>query len=155
HNVESALMLRRAANEASAPVRRYLAHQAALLEQAERKWVPRISLNIAVSNSDRDVLQALAPAGRIVTVPNGVDTDYFMPGTVSNPQGCVFVGGTTWYPNRDALAWYVAEIAPSVKAMGVSAPVTWVGRADDDEVRRFAHDPALHLTGYVEDIRPY
>jgi glycosyltransferase involved in cell wall biosynthesis len=33
--------------------------------------------------------------------------------------------------------------------------VTWVGRAATAELRRFADDPALRLTGYVEDVRPY
>jgi glycosyltransferase involved in cell wall biosynthesis len=155
HNVESVLMRRRAENEESSLVRRYLAHQAALLEEAERDWLPRIALNIAASDADRNALQAIAPAARIATVPNGVDTDFFTPGDVAQPQGCVFVGGTTWYPNRDALEWYVSDVAPAAQAIGVTAPVTWVGRAADEELERFADDPALHLTGYVDDVRPY
>jgi glycosyltransferase involved in cell wall biosynthesis len=155
HNVESLLMRRRAENEESCLVRRYLAYQAALLEEAERDWLPRIALNIAASDADRNALQAIAPAARIVTVPNGVDTDFFTPGDVAQPQGCVFVGGTTWYPNRDALEWYVSDVAPAAQAIGVTAPVTWVGRAADEELERFADDPALRLTGYVDDVRPY
>jgi glycosyltransferase involved in cell wall biosynthesis len=155
HNVESWLMRRRAENESSAAKRGYLAHQAALLEQAEREWVPRVALNVAVSDADRDALQALAPTGRVVTVPNGVDTAFFTPVPSPNPAGCVFVGGTKWYPNRDALEWYTTEVAPAVSATGVNAPVTWVGRADDEEVRRFEKDPLMHLTGYVDDVRPY
>ncbi len=155
HNVESSLMRRRATNEESPVTRRYLAHQASLLEQAEREWMPRVSLNIAVSDADRDALQALAPAARVVTIPNGVDTDFFAPGVVANPEGCVFVGGTTWYPNRDALDWYVSDIAPALRTTGVSSPVTWVGRATEDELRQFADDPAVRLTGYVDDVRPY
>jgi glycosyltransferase involved in cell wall biosynthesis len=155
HNVESALMRRRAANEESRFSRGYLAHQAALLEQAEREWVPRVALNIAVSDADRDALLVLAPGSRVVTIPNGVDTDFFTPGDVVNPEGCVFVGGTTWYPNRDALEWYASDVLPAVTAMGVAAPVTWVGRAHEEELRRFADNPALRLTGYVEDVRPY
>ena len=155
HNVESALMKRRAKNEASPLVGSYLAHQAGLLEKAEREWVPQIALNVAASDADREALQAIAPGARIATVPNGVDTDFFTPGDVARPQGCVFVGGTTWYPNRDALEWYVSDIAPAAQAMGVAAPVTWVGRAAPEELDRFANHPALHLTGYVEDVRPY
>jgi len=155
HNVESWLMRRRAESETSPVKRGYLAHQAALLEQAERDWVPRVALNVAVSDADRDALQTLAPTGRIVTVPNGVDTDFFAPAPVANPAGCVFVGGTKWYPNRDALEWYATDVAPAVAATGVDAPVTWVGRAGDEEMRRFEKDPLMHLTGYVDDVRPY
>ena len=155
HNVESSLLRRRAANEQSPITRNYLALQASLLEQAEREWLPRVALNIAVSDADRDTLLGFAPGARVVTIPNGVDTDFFTPGTVANPEGCVFVGGTTWYPNRDALKWYVSSVAPALRAIGVSAPTTWVGRASDEELRRFANDPSLHLTGYVDDVRPF
>lgn len=155
HNVESALMQRRATSERSPLRRGYLMHQAALLRQAERSWMPRVALNIAVSDADRAALQALAPTARVVTVPNGVDTDFFTPDGVASPDGCVFVGGTTWYPNRDALEWYISEVAPALDAMGVAASVTWVGRAADSELRRFANDPRLRLTGYVEDVRPH
>ncbi len=155
HNVESWLMRRRAESETSTLKRRYLAHQAALLEQAERDWAPRVALNVAVSDADRDALQALAPSARVVTVPNGVDTDFFTPAPAANPAGCAFVGGTKWYPNRDALEWYVSDVAPAVAATGVDAPVTWVGRAGDEELRRFEKDPAMRLTGYVDDVRPY
>lgn len=155
HNVESSLMRRRASSERSLLARSYLAHQATLLEQAEREWAPRLTLNIAVSNADRDALQSLAPAARVVTIPNGVDTDFFAPQVVTKRVGCVFVGGTTWYPNRDALDWFVSDIAPAIRAMGLSVPVTWVGRATDEELHRFAGDPELQVTGYVDDVRPY
>ena len=155
HNVESSLMRRRAASEKSALSRGYLAHQATLLERAERESMPRVAVNVAVSDADRDALQAIAPSGRIVTIPNGVDTDYFTPGAAANPEGCVFVGGTTWYPNRDALEWFVRDIAPLIRSMGVAAPVTWVGRSTAEELRRFANDSTLRLTGYVDDVRPY
>ena len=155
HNVESSLLRRRAANEESLFARRYLAHQASLLERAERKWLPRFALNIAVSDADRDALQSLAPTARVVTVPNGVDTNFFAPGDTATPEGCVFVGGTTWYPNRDALKWYASDVAPALRAAGVADAVTWVGRATVEELQRFANDRGLRLTGYVDDVRPY
>jgi glycosyltransferase involved in cell wall biosynthesis len=67
----------------------------------------------------------------------------------------VFVGGTSWYPNRDALHWFVEEIAPRLRSRGVPAHVTWVGRATDAEQREFSRVEGLTLTGYVDDIRPY
>jgi len=146
HNVESALLRRRGGA--------YLRFQADAIERAERYWLPRVALNIAVSPDDAQAFRALAPTARVEVVPNGVDTQYFAPS--DEPQsGCVFVGGTSWYPNRDALHWFVEEIAPRLRSRGVPAHVTWVGRATDAERREFSRVEGLTLTGYVDDIRPY
>ena len=155
HNVESILLRRRAATESVARGT-YLRRQADLIERAERYWLPRVALNIAVSPDDAASLRAIAPRARVATVPNGVDTDYFGPASIEGEQtGCVFVGGTSWYPNRDALHWFAQEIGPRLAARGVSPDVTWVGRATDAERQEFAATPGLRLTGYVDDIRPY
>jgi glycosyltransferase involved in cell wall biosynthesis len=146
HNVESALLRRRGGA--------YLRFQANAIERAERYWLPRVALNIAVSPDDAQMFRALAPAARVEVVPNGVDTQFFAPS--DEPQsGCVFVGGTSWYPNRDALHWFAEEIAPRLRTRGVPAHVTWVGRATDAERREFSRVEGLTLTGYVDDIRPY
>jgi len=143
HNVESQLLRRRGG--------RYLRHQADAIERAERQWLPRVALNIAVSPDDAAHFAMLSPGARVEVIPNGVDTDYFTPCDVADPQGCVFVGGTSWYPNRDALQWFVDDILPRLGA----TKTTWVGRATDAERRSFAHVSDLELTGYVDDIRPY
>lgn len=153
HNVESHLLHRRAAAERG--LRRwYLRLQAERLEAEERCWMPRVALNVAVSPADAEALQRLAPAGRFATVPNGVDTDYFQPDAGAG-EGLVFVGGTTWFPNRDGLAWFAEAILPELRRLEPTAPVTWVGRATDAERRRYDGLLGMRLTGYVDDIRPH
>lgn len=153
HNVESQLLRRRAGTEP--PVRRaYLRHQAGLLEAAERAWLPRVRANVTVSDEDADTFRAMVPGARCVTIPNGVDVEFFRPLDVPQ-QGCVFVGGTSWYPNRDALAWFAADILPRLRALGVADEVAWVGRARDEERTEYERHAGLRLTGYVDDIRPH
>ncbi len=153
HNVESSLLRRRAVAEPAA-AGAYLRLQAHRLERAERHWLPRVALNVAVSPDDEAALRALSPGARVATVPNGVDVAYFAP--IEGPQaGCVFVGGTSWHPNRDALRWFAGDIVPRLRERGVPVDVTWVGRATDAERREFAGVPGLRLTGYVDDVRPY
>ena len=154
HNVESAL-LRRRADAARSPLRRaYLRHQARLVERDERRWLGEMALNVAVSPDDAAELARMVPEGRYAVLPNGVDTDYFAPR--DGPQhGCTFVGGTTWYPNRDALGWFATEILPRLRAAGEDAPVHWVGHAEQREHARHDGVRGLTLTGFVDDVRPW
>ncbi len=154
HNVESALLRRRAGAETSVLLRRYMRHQAALLERAERRLLGRFALNVAVSGDDARSFAALAPEARISVVPNGVDTESFRPAE-GPTRGCVFVGGTSWFPNRDGLAWFVQAILPALERRHWGSEVVWVGRATPEELIRHQGTRGLRLTGYVEDIRPY
>lgn len=154
HNVESLLLRRRADSATNRLVRWYLSHQARLLETAERWWLPRVALNLAVSEGDAALFRGIAPAAKLAVVPNGVDTEYFTPS--SGPvDGCVFVGGTSWYPNLDALEWFVADVLPRLRVRGMQSQVTWVGRASAEELERYNRIPGFRLTGYVPDIRPF
>jgi glycosyltransferase involved in cell wall biosynthesis len=154
HNVESALLRRRAQNERSPLLRRYIALQADLLEAEERRWCGRVALNVAVSAEDRRRLEAMVPRARVTVVPNGVDTGTFRPGA-GRQQGIVFVGGYSWYPNRDALAHFAGDVLPLLRAGGADAGVTWVGRAPAAVRDEYRARHGIDLTGYVDDIRPY
>jgi glycosyltransferase involved in cell wall biosynthesis len=152
HNVESALLRRRAATTRGL-TGRYIALQARLTEAEERRWCPAVSLNIAVSDADRRAFQKIAPTARFVVIPNGVDTQIFQ-STDASEEGIVFVGGYSWQPNRDAMERFCLEVLPRLRARGIRANVTWVGRAPDAVKREYAERYGLHLTGYVHDIRP-
>lgn len=153
HNVESALLRRRAESERSPLRRRYVALQAELLEAEERRWCRRVALNVAVSEEDRRRFRQLAPDAPFTVVPNGVDTHTFRPGAV--PQGgIVFVGGYSWYPNRDALEHFAEDILPLLRPQAPDAAVRWVGRAPEEVRRDFRERHGIELTGYVDDIRP-
>ncbi len=153
HNVESELLRRRAGAGSSPLLRRYLMLQAELTERDERIWCPRVELNVAVSPIDSATLRRLAPDARFTVLPNGVDTEVFTPG--EEPQnGIVFVGGYTWFPNRDSMEFFVDHISPYLRSAAGSPVVTWVGRAPET-IQEAYRSRGVRLTGYVEDIRPY
>lgn len=154
HNVESALLRRRAA-ASSWPASAYVAMQAELTEQEERDFCPAVALNVAVSPSDAIDLERLAPNGRYTVVPNGVDTETFRPRPEgADAAGIVFVGGYGWQPNRDAMDFFCESVLPRIRARGLSPAVTWVGRASPEVVANYQSRYGVTLTGYVDDIRP-
>lgn len=154
HNVESALLRSRAKTFAT-PVRFYLNHQADLIEREERRFLPGVRLNIAVSGDDAAALTRLVPAAQVVVVPNGVDTNTFSPADTPDANGLVFVGGHSWQPNRDAMSYFSNEILPLLRELGTDPPVTWVGSATPKAMKEYAEKYRVHLTGYVADIRPF
>jgi glycosyltransferase involved in cell wall biosynthesis len=153
HNVESQLLNRRAALEGKGFRGWYLARQATLMHREETVWAPRVSLNVTVSDDDRMLLRQIAPAANVCVVPNGVDADEFRPGSVDGQKGIIFVGGLTWFPNKDALNHFIEDIIPALRDRGVDEVATWVGRASETETALY-RSKGVHLTGYVDDIRP-
>lgn len=151
HNVESALLRRRAAR--SGMLRSYLSLQARLTEREERHWCPLIRLNVAVSELDRLALLKIAPTARFIVVPNGVDARTFQHKDVPT-SGIVFVGSHLWQPNSDAMEYFCSEVLPLVRSSHTDVAVTWVGRATDAVKREYAQRYGVRLTGYVDDIRP-
>lgn len=154
HDVESALLRRRAQHEAAWWRRAYVDHQATLMEREERYWCERVAVNVTVSDLDRATLEGLAPQGRFVVVPNGVDTETLRP-DAGGESGIVFVGGSTWFPNQDAMTYFCEAILPLVRARDGRTSMRWVGRASEEERARYRRDYGIELTGYVPDVRPY
>lgn len=153
HDVESALLRRRADLERNRWRRSYLQFQAGLMEDVERHCCERVTLNVAVSTHDRTLLQGIGPASRIAVVPNGVDPGEFN-GDGESGSGVAYVGGTTPFPNRDALEFFSAQILPSLRVLRPDVPVRWIGRASPEEQRHYRDRFGIDLTGYVEDVRP-
>lgn len=154
HNVESDLLRRRARSEASPLMRRYLDYQANLMQAEEARWCPEVKLNIAVSQADAARLAEIAPDASFTVVPNGVDTDAFEP-TDGVQNGVVFVGGYSWYPNRDAMQYFAEDILPIIRSRNSDLAVTWVGRSPEHLASEYRIHHRIELTGYVEDIRPF
>jgi glycosyltransferase involved in cell wall biosynthesis len=159
HNVESKLLERRAEAEGGLAARAYLRLQAAKLREQERRLLHSSMAHIAVSDGDRLSLLEIEPAADVIVVENGVDTEYFAPG--SDPSGnedrIVFVGGMSWFPNREGMTWFLEEVWPTVLERRPSASLVVVGDKPSREVVDRSADPASRVTatGLVPDIRPH
>lgn len=156
HNVEHVIWKRLA--QAPGPLWRR-----ALLELEWRKMrryeaaaCTRASLTLAVSEADRKLLMATAPAARVAAVETGVDIDYFAPnGWHEKPATIVFTGSLDWYPNEDAVLHFVDEILPRVRAHVPGARFVVVGRHPSTKLRQAAEAAGAIVTGTVDDVRPY
>lgn len=157
HNVESQLMGRRAEHLGTGALGWFYAREADRLARLERRVVPRVGLNIVVSELDRERLDKVAPGGAIRVVENGVDVDFFRVQPGAQPQRCalVFAGGMDWYPNRHAVDWLCEEIWPALTADGSDWSLTVAGRSPSPRLLSLAEtDARVSAPGFVDDVRP-
>jgi polysaccharide biosynthesis protein PslH len=157
HNVESQMMAERAAREPSPWRRVYYRRDARKLAELERRAARICRGQVVVSALDADRLRGNVGDVPTVVVDNGVDTDYFAPSAQPprSPEALVFAGGLDWYPNRDAMQFFVREIWPPLRAALPGCEMTIIGRRPSPELQAAARDPRLRVTGFVDDVRPY
>lgn len=156
HNVESDMMEKRAAREANPLKRWFFSLQSERLANLERVAASRCAVNLVVSDLDSDRVRRIVPGCATEIVPNGVDVDYFQaaPGANSPPRSLVFIGGMSWYPNRDAMLFFVREVWPRLVAAHPDWKAAIVGQNPPPDVLR-AVGERFEAPGFVDDPRPY
>jgi polysaccharide biosynthesis protein PslH len=125
---------------------------------------------LATSPHDAKALESLArlagsasrhsaeEALRVRTLPNGVDSDYFVPAEVPAEAARVVLSGKmSYHANVTAALTLVNDIMPHVWAQRPTVQVVLAGSAPARAVRRLAaeHAPRVSVTGYVADLRPH
>lgn len=156
HNIEADIWRRYYENETNGLRRWYIGKQWRKVEQFERAALRWVNGALAVSEPDRQCLSQWCPGLPTTVVPNGVDLDYFRP--LAQPEvrrNLVFTGSMDWRPNQDAARYFVREILPLLRQVRPDLECMFVGRSPPADIQALASMPGVHITGTVEDVRPY
>ncbi len=155
HNVEHAIWQRLSRVERR-PWRRVLLElEWRKMRRYEAHACTRASATIAVSETDRALLAAIAPDAATFAVSTGVDTSYFAPnGVPEMPIHLVFTGSMDWYPNEDAMLHFMQTILPSIRREIPAVSLTVAGRNPSGRLVQAAGEAGVLITGTVDDIRP-
>lgn len=126
-------------------------YEALVCRQAERV--------IACSPADADALSSLVPGLKTIILPNGVDTEYYRPSTVTplplGPRALVFTGKMDFRPNVDAVLWFSTRVLPIIRHASPDAHFYIVGKNPHPRLAPLRDMPGITITGFVEDVRPY
>lgn len=158
HEVEALAWHRRAAHASDPLRRRYFQQQWYRMYAFERNQCRRFDHVIAVSPEDLAWFTIEYGAPHASSIPSGVDTAYFRPSKAPHgePMHLVFTGAMDLAPNDDAVSYFVAEVLPRLSELASGLTLTIVGRDPTAGVRELVRrDSRVHVTGKVEDIRPY
>jgi len=157
HNVEYAILQRFAGTRPDPITRLATAVEWRRVRRYEAE-ICRISrLVFVVSGVDRQALVDLSGSrAPFVEVPIAVDAAGTVPiPTLTTSPRLLFLGGLHWPPNADALATFVRDIWPRVRATRPDATLTSVGRDDSPAADACRAAPGVRLTGWVPDIDPF
>ena len=112
---------------------------------------------LTVSEEDQQTIRHEFGINQVSTLPTGVDTDFFCPsGNGPQPGRLAFVGSMDWDPNEDGVVWFLENIYPLIRHTVPNASFVVVGRNPSSRLRAIAaRTPAVEITGWVPDVRPY
>jgi glycosyltransferase involved in cell wall biosynthesis len=155
HNIEYEINRRTAAVTKALP-RKVFNYQDYLKLRAEEERSWRTLDACAVTSArDEATVRRSVPNARTAVVPNGVDLDFFSPrGTRSEPKTLLFFGALNYYPNVDAVLYFLREVLPRLRRSHPSLKLIVVGSLPPPAIQRAA-GPDVTVTGAVTDVRPY
>ena len=145
------------------PISALYAREADRLLAYEREIAARSEASIFVTKEEAKLFCDAAPecVARVVTIGNGVDSAFFAPSPdfespfAPGERPIVFTGAMDYWPNVDAVSWFTREVLPEIRRRDASARFYVVGMNPDAVVRALASDPAVVVTGRVDDVRPF
>ena len=93
--------------------------------------------------------------GPIATVPNGVDCQHNRPGAEPViPDSLIFNGALTYQANYEAMQYFLAEVFPIIQQAAPAVELTITGSTKGVDLSGLRLSEKVHLTGYIDDIRP-
>lgn len=154
HNVEHLILQRYLQFERNPARRCYARLECRRTLQWQREACRRSAITLVCSEHDRALIQCLAPKVPVMVAPNVVDTDYYQPSGAEEPCTVLYQGGMDWYPNRDAVEFFVSAILPKLRAVVPELRFVVGGRTPSEKFRRrLAAVPGIEFTGTVPDMR--
>ena len=157
HNIESHMMLRRADKEKNFFLKAYYRQEGNRLRRYEQKLCPTFDLNITCSELDSRRLLEVCPGLKTAEIPNGVDLEYFKPrNNQQQENSLIFVGSMNWYPNIEAMHFFVSEIWPLLLKEVPDCILNIVGASPPESIKQLGRDNSrIKIHGFVDDVRPY
>ena len=154
-NVESDMY--RLAGASGGRLRRWLAgREAARLARAEPRLLAAFDRVLTLAPEDTELLAAMG-IDRVTTLPlPAQQVEAGAPGQppAGPPRGhrIVSLGSMSWYGVADGLVWFHDRVLPLVRREVPDVEWQIAGPNAPPAIRRFAGEPGIVLSGYVDDV---
>lgn len=110
----------------------------------------------AMSDVDKSLIAKASPKACVYLAPNGVDTEFFTPNPsiAKIPNTAIYMGDYKYFPNADAVVYFVNEILPFIQKKIPDFKLILLGKDPSPDILALQSD-AVQVMGLVEDTRPY
>ena len=114
-------------------------------------------MHIAISQSDRQVLDRLHPGIEKLLIPSGQDVEHFSRRhqAAHRPKRILFYGSMGSDPNIQGFFRFWNNILPLVRRQCPDVEVVVLGANPPESIRRLHNGKDVIVTGFVEDVRPH
>ncbi|TKB03481.1 TIGR03087 family PEP-CTERM/XrtA system glycosyltransferase [Alteromonas portus] len=137
-----------------------------LLKKLEQKILSEFDAITLITDEERDLFKSLSPkafSNKIITLSNGVDTDYFDPSAqfdhtdspLAESLSICFTGAMDYWANEDAVVWFCEKVWPLIIEEHPALIFYIVGGKPTERVKKLASIKGVFVTGRVVDVRPY
>jgi GT2 family glycosyltransferase/glycosyltransferase involved in cell wall biosynthesis len=130
-----------------------LARVAANTRAQELKVIRDCDVTLVVSPVEQALLATDAPGARVEVLSN-VHEIHGRKAGFAERRDLVFVGGFQHPPNIDAVAWFVADVFPRIRAGLPDIRFHVIGSKAPESIRALGGDGVV-VHGFVPDILPY
>ncbi|MEN9406964.1 MAG: hypothetical protein RLZZ455_180 [Candidatus Parcubacteria bacterium] len=147
-NIEHLLYKEFADSQKFLPARLFFQSQVKKIKQEEEAFYHRSDCILTVTETERDQVSSVC-GKRVEIVPNGVDIASFENAErKSNPEKTLlFMGNFTYFPNRDAMQWFIAHVFPQLPD---DIRLIVVGR--NSSKQEYLRDRRIETVEFVENI---
>jgi polysaccharide biosynthesis protein PslH len=121
----------------------------------EKHFWQKATRLVAMSVSDKNIMDKSVKHKKVDVVANGVDVDHFNEIKPEKPKEptVLFVGNFKWLPNKDAAKFLVSKIWPLIKQKLPHAKLWIVGRNPTADILNLKKAGSIKITGDIKDIR--
>ncbi len=137
--------------EAELTGNRALARASGATRARELSAIRRSDVTWVVSPTEKALIENLAPAARVLVLPNLHECEQATPGP-EDRHGLLFVGGGRHPPNIDAARWLVTEIFPIVRRRLPECTLELVGEDLESQVGTGHGEAGVRFHGHVPDL---
>lgn len=111
-----------------------------------------------MSAVDAVEVRRVIPLAAVMLTPNGVDVEYFRPAPVKREAAVgLYMGDYKYFPNVDAVQYFVSDILPLIRAQRPDFTLTLLGKEPPPALTALGADPGsgVRVMGLVDDTRPH
>lgn len=156
HNVESQIWARRAQHARNPFAKMFFRTQEWKMLRFEKRVLRRASAATVVTNLDLSTLRNWG-VRNVSLIPNGADLQSFGLGRETEREDeLLFLASLDWYPNQDALAYFIKKILPAVRARRPGVILRIVGRKPPKSmIKQYSGLPGIDLVGEVQQVQSH